>query len=87
MKIPMQHKIIPIAIVIFSLLSAYYLYKTSDAVLSGSVAAHKRYHQVEIFRAEDPSAYYQTLAFLVIGTLAPAWGAFVLIRQLRSKKK
>lgn len=87
MKIPMRQKLILTAILVFSILSAYYLIKTVEALYSGSVAAHKRYHQTEIFRAEDPAMFYQTLAFLVIGSLAPAWVAYVLIRQRRSKSK
>ncbi len=85
MKIPMPQKLIPYAIAILGILTAYYLYRTAGAIASGTIAADKRYHQALIFRNEDPLAYYQTLAFLVIGTLAPACGAFVLIRQLRSK--
>ncbi|WP_273728853.1 hypothetical protein [Brucella gallinifaecis] len=86
MKIPMPQKLIPFAIFFFSLLSAYYFYKTVDALTSGSITADKRYHQAEVILAEDPQTFYLNLTLFIIGFAAPAWVAYILYRQRRSNR-
>ncbi|WP_454623484.1 hypothetical protein [Brucella anthropi] len=81
MKIPMPQKLIPFAIVFFSLLSAYYLYRVVDGITSGTISADKRYHQDVVIRAEDPPTFDLNLVFFIIGCAAPAWVAYVLFRQ------
>lgn len=86
MRVKIPRKFIPYLIALCVIVCLYKINILLDAVLSGTIAADKHYHQPLILRDEDPSRYYQALAITSVLVIAPAWLVFLMGRQWLSRR-